>query len=39
MATTSQPTETSERTDLPILERPVPHIIAHAARRLSLIHI
>ncbi len=33
MATTSQPTESSERTDLPILERPVPHIIAHAARR------
>jgi len=32
MATTS-PTETSERTDLPILERPVPHIIAHAAER------
>jgi len=32
MATTS-PTETPERTELPILERPVPHIIAHAARR------
>jgi cytochrome c oxidase subunit I len=32
MATTA-PTETSERTELPILERPVPHIIAHEARR------
>jgi len=32
MATTS-PTETTETTELPILERPVPHIIAHAARR------
>jgi len=35
MATTSstETTETSERTALPILERPVPHIISHAAER------
>ena len=31
MATTSSPTETSDRA-LPILERPVPHIIAHDVR-------
>src|SRR3954463_7531789 len=29
MATTSSRTETRDRTALPILERPVPHIIAH----------
>ena len=32
MATTSSTTETSDRTSLPILERPVPHIIAHDVR-------
>lgn len=32
MATTSSPTETSDRAALPILERPVPHIIAHDVR-------
>jgi heme/copper-type cytochrome/quinol oxidase subunit 1 len=32
MATTSSPTETSDRAALPILERPVPHIIAHEVR-------
>src|SRR3954452_12185901 len=32
MATTSSRTQTSDRTALPILERPVPHIISHAIR-------
>src|SRR5215208_5754753 len=32
MATTSSPTQTPDRTALPILERPVPHIIAHDVR-------
>ena len=32
MATTSSSTETTDRTALPILERPVPHIIAHDVR-------